>query len=205
MRIIGIGGFKTSGKDSTFRAIQRAHAEINPDLHVARTGFADKVKIMAAMALGLEVKPETLITLMDDAKENWLIDVTRPVSKDGFETIKKLTGRQYLQWFGGHARTVFGQTFWIDQVLPSPTNYNWMGDLAERYPGVDVLCITDVRYHNEAERIKCLQGEIWRIERPGFGSDGHLSEIPLPNYIVDHIVNNDGTLDELNKNVAELL
>lgn len=205
MRLVGIGGFKTSGKDSTFRAVQKAVTEINPELVVARTGFADKLKIMAALALGLEAKPETLITLMDDAKENWDIEVTRSVSKSGFEIIKRLTGRQYLQWFGGHARTVFGETFWIDQVLPNPAGYHWSEELSERYPNVDILCITDVRYQNEAQRVERLHGEVWRVERPGLDSDGHSSEVPLPNSFINHVVHNNGTLDELEEKVARLL
>jgi hypothetical protein len=205
LRIIGISGLKTSGKDTTFQMVDHIYSELHPDRVVTRAGFADKLKIMAARALGLEAHDETLIHLMDDAKENWLFDVTRPDSILGYETIASFTGRQYLQWFGGNARIVFGETFWIDQVLPVAYDRYWGEELTERYPGVDVLCITDVRYPNEAERILDLNGEIWRVDRPGLASDGHSSEIPLKEHLVQRVIDNKGSFADLEVAVKELI
>lgn len=207
MRLIGINGYKTAGKDSTFEAIQ---ASVGDRLNVQRAGFADKLKIMAAKALGFNGSDTELIEYMDEAKQSWQFTITD--ENDG-EQVKAFSGRAYLQWFGGHARTVFGDSFWVDQVLPTPSGHhiahnreveNYIS-LQERYPGVDILCITDVRYPNEAERILSLYGEMWAIERPGLSSDGHSSEEPLPTDLVNLFVPNDGTLLELKKKVAFLL
>jgi hypothetical protein len=148
-----------------------------------------------------------LIAWMDEAKQCWEFNVIR---KPECETISQFSGREYLQWFGGHARTVFGDSFWVDQVLPTPskaTDKEWGNykALKERYPGVDILCITDVRYPNEAQRVLDLDGEVWVVERPGLESDGHSSEEPLPVELTNLFIPNDGTLLDLQEKVEILI
>lgn len=179
--------------------------------------------MLGALSLGFDAErgEAALIALMDECKEDWIINITRrsdnldSLSPIGIGTVwHDLTGRQFLQNLGSHARQVFGDTFWIDQVLPQGT-YTVPGDwgerdtvvsnaaaVEERYPDVDVLCITDLRYPNEAERIKLLGGVIWEVERPGLASDGHDSEQPLPRALVDYTIVNDDTLDTLRARVA---
>lgn len=215
MELIGINGLMGSGKDTTYGFI----AELHPG--ALRVAFADKLKIMAAMAFGLEGTPANLIYSMNEAKEHWEIEVY-----DRRLTLKArtFTGRQYLQWLGAKAREVFGDTFWIDQVLPPKrTLYapekadtgvvtrsvagSYMGHdaLAERYPDTDLVVVTDVRYPNEAERILELGGEVWEILRPSCTSDGHSSEIPLSRELITREVHNDGDLDVLASRVEEAL
>jgi hypothetical protein len=202
MRLIGLSGLKTSGKDTVCGLI----SEFEPD--VKRVGFADKLKIMAAMALGFEDDPEVLIALMNKCKENWTLRLCFAGGDE--EQFNRLTGREYLQWFGSNGRKVFGNTFWIDQVLPLPSadrrpdireQDNYAGLIA-RYPGAAIVCITDVRYENEARRVKDLGGEIWEIVRPGLESDGHASEAGLPRELIDVTIPNDGTLQQLRALVA---
>lgn len=190
MRLIGLGGFKTAGKDSAFLAIQKAL----PDLNVQRVGFADKLKVLAAGTLGYEGSDERQIELMNECKEDWQFRISE--HEDHFTTF---SGRQYLQWLGQHARIVFGDDFWINQVLP------YHEKLTHAYPGVDVLAVTDVRYQNEAERVLALNGEVWRIDRPGVESDGHASEVPLPDDVVNTIIVNDSDLAGLEGAVAKAL
>lgn len=206
MKLIGISGLKTAGKDSTYRAIAAAL----PELSVQRVGFADKLKIIAARALGFEMPDEDCIAFMNECKESWSFAIhPSPYASDDL----LFTGRQYLQWLGGQARFVFGDTFLVDQILPMPSKH-YEPDTAERancltlkefYPGVDVLCITDVRFFNEAERILELGGEIWNVERPGTTSDGHDTEIPINDGLIDHHVLNTGTLEELQNAVSLLI
>ncbi len=215
MKLIGINGFKRSGKDTTYLII----SELQPN--VARAAFADKLKIMAARALGyVDSTDEESIALMDEAKESWLFSVAKlPPTYNSTadiwtagEVVTKFTGRQYLQWFGGEARKVFGGAFWIDQVLPSTAQYDAEDKsdrydelLEARYPGVETLCVTDVRYPNEARRVLALGGTVLEVVRPGLESDGHSSETPLPRDLVTHTINNDGSLDDLRDRVMDLL
>lgn len=236
MRLIGINGFKRSGKDTTFQLIQ-SWAEAQ-GLAAERAAFADKLKVMAAMALGLEGSHAELVALMDEAKESWEFSVSRMVEDHVTETapsrlspgrtirmpVTTFTGRSYLQWFGEHARTVFGDDFWVDQVLPAPqpfdpghvdiddvaalagavANVN-RAKLHNRYPGADIVCITDVRYPNEAARVLDLGGEVWEILRPGLESDGHSSEQRLPHRLVTRTIVNSGSINYLGEKVRAQL
>ncbi len=196
MRVIGINGFKTSGKDTTYGLISR----ICSHKVVQRVAFADKLKIHSGLALGLERPDAEMIQLMDSMKDTAKLTVRYwdPTTKrDG---IQRLTGRQYLQWVGGHARRVFGDTFWIDQVLPQSPD-----DLGARFVGVDIVCVTDVRYPNEAERVRSLGGEVWEVVRPGLTGDGHASEIALPRHLVTRTILNDSSLEVLQARVTEAL
>lgn len=200
MKLIGINGFKTSGKDTTYRTVAALAGE-----RVERRAFADKLKIMAALALGFERSDEELIALMDSMKDRSLIQVSYSEPSGG-EALHDLTGRQYLQWFGAHARTVFGDSFWVDQVAPLDGfefELIW-STLGRTGPSVGLPtlgCITDVRYPNEAERVLSLGGVVWEVQRPGLVSDGHSSEKPLPRYLVTRVIDNSGDFLHLEREV----
>lgn len=199
--LIGINGFKKSGKDTTFGLIQNLIAAQETAKRVA---FADKLKQLGALALGFEGTPEELIAHMDDAKDNWELHLMRRESDElfanGLRFFHYTSGREYLQDIGNHARRLFGDTFWIDQVLPTPDGVMRQGappTLGARYPGADIVCVTDVRYANEAERVLALGGEVWEVVRPEATSDGHDSEQQLPRELVTRTIDNSGTLTDL--------
>lgn len=210
MRLIGINGLKTSGKDTTFKTV----ASLMPDERVERRAFADKLKIMAALAIGFTGPDEHLIREMDKFKEDGRIEIPYETnaSFSGLPMPGKrtITGRQYLQWFGAHARDVFGKSFWVDQVVPiDPNAFTDIWATVGRtgpWVGVPELgCITDVRYPNEAERVLTLDGVVWEVQRPGLESDGHSSEEPLPRELVTRVIDNSGDLAHLEREVAAAL
>lgn len=206
MRLIGISGLKTSGKDTTYKAIDSAL----PNQNVRRVAFADKLKEISAIALGFEGDSAELIRLMDEAKEYWNFDIKFDAFDDPTLVapvdVIKITGRQYLQYIGQGARKVFADGFWVDQILPRPYGHSEPeGVLHSKYPGVDVLCVTDVRYPNEADRVHDLGGEVWNIVRPGVESDGHSSEIPLEDEKVDLSIYNGYSIETLYQAVVRAL
>lgn len=76
-------------------------------------------------------------------------------------------------------------------------------------PGVT---ITDVRFRNEVEAVKAAGGKVWRIVRPRSGLQGaaalHVSETEmaaLPDAAFDRVIQNDGTLEDLEKKAADAL
>jgi hypothetical protein len=207
MYVIGINGFKRSGKGEVGNAI----AEQVMIGGVKQVGFADKVKILGARALGfVDATDERCIELMDAAKERWLIHMLEehPMGPGmpRFD-LGTITGRQYLQNVGTEARKIFGDDFWVDQVLPPSGLRQPYTDQALRafHPGVDWLAITDLRFPNEAQRVLDLGGEVWRVNRPGTESDGHASEIPLDDQYITRELDNSGDLDHLADEVAVAL
>ena len=209
MQIIGINGFKRSGKGETALAIESVLGQEDFGFQVVKgVGFADKLKIMAARALGFSGPDADMIALMDEAKEEWVFNLTGGgVFTDPEIVFHELTGRQYLQNFGNEARQIFGDTFWIDQVLPPDglTDQATARAMHARYAGVDCLVITDLRYPNEAERVLNLGGVNLEVIRPGLESDGHASEQPLPREYVTYQIINDGTLMDLRYKVEKFL
>jgi hypothetical protein len=206
MQLIGINGFKGSGKDTVFEQIKLELADNGP---VRRIAFADKLKCMAMLALGYEGTAAELIEAANLLKESGVVESryfpTRSIVSE------YLSGREYLQRFGDHARQVFGESFWIDQILPEAPGYFLPNEipnelaLSERYPDTDYLVVTDVRYPNEAQRVRDLDGLVWEIKRPGVESDGHSSEKPLPEELVDLTILNDGPIEQLRRRVADNL
>lgn len=203
MHLIGISGFKRSGKNTVGGLLAEYY-----DGTVKLVGFADKLKIAAARALGFVNESETeCVALMDEFKESGRIKA----SYGPLEYQQTLSGRQYLQWFGTEAgRETFWDSFWIDLMLPNPTRARSRAlgtdvpeqdildaELARRYPGVDLLAVTDVRFPNEAERVRALGGVVWEVLRPGVDGGGHASEQPLPRELVDWQITNDGSIDKL--------
>lgn len=228
MRIIGLNGLKTSGKDTAYACIRDVTARYDLGDNVAfvvkRVGFADKLKIVAAKALGFDRSDAECIELMDSFKNRSSFSILYDDPHDNalreaepeqdWSQLHDLNGRQYLQNLGSYARTVFGDTFWIDQVLPTKrqqyhdrdAGWYWKLELdTNEYAGVDILVITDVRYPNEADRVKALGGEVWEIQRPGLTSDGHVTEQPLPDELVDRVIVNDGTIANLESKIEEAL
>lgn len=238
VRVIGINGFKRAGKGETAAAIADLGSTLVPGFNVRETGFADKLKILGAKALGFVDRPdEECIALMNECKEDWLFSISKHLTKEertkahqvgGIELVMTLpnnpiewhtlTGREYLQNLGNEARGVFGEDFWVDQVLPKPgldgglmrrpsgvahpeTRYA----LTKRYPGVDLLAISDLRYPNEAQRVLDCGGEVWEVIRPGTASDGHASEQVLDRKYVTRQIDNSGDLLALRYEVEKAL
>lgn len=99
--------------------------------------------------------------------------------------------RVLLQTVGQGARDVLSDNVWVDAALG--------GCLPE-----DVV-VTDLRYPNEARRIKDLGGLIVRIERPGIGpANNHSSEIAMASWRFDLLIQNDGTLDDLKREALQI-
>jgi hypothetical protein len=101
--------------------------------------------------------------------------------------------RRLLQVFGTEVgRKMFGDNFWIKTALKDLT-------------GAERIVISDVRYPNEANAIKALGGTVWRINRHNLSAvNGHVSEHAMDNYMFNHVIYNDGTLDDLSDEVFML-
>lgn len=219
-RLIGLNGKKRRGKDTVFCILQMQ----NPEQRFHREGFADRLKISFARLFldprdseGNGWTDEECIAFCDHFKERGRIEIPefRGGNMPGEDAtpittwcIEPTSGRVALQRYGTEMhRDVFGSDFWIDAVLPPPGDWDDPLEipdadaLGERYPNIDVLVITDVRFPNEAQRIKDLKGEIWEIVRPQLdeeeSEDGHASEQPLPRNLVDRTIVNDAGLPEL--------
>jgi len=171
--IIGLTGYAQSGKDTVANILVERYG-------FTRIAFADKIREYL-----YETNP------MYDSIVGEPLFVKAKVDRDGWEEAKKSPHiRRLLQTSGVAARNIFGENFWVDQVV-GQLGHEWWG-----YK--DNVVITDVRFTNEADAIKGRGGQIWRIKRLGVEAvNGHVSETQLDGYPVDQIFVNNTTVDDL--------
>ena len=68
--------------------------------------------------------------------------------------------------------------------------------------GLGLIVVPDVRFANEARQIRSEGGEVWLIHRPGVEPvAAHSSEAGLPLKLIDRLIVNDGTVDQLRERV----
>jgi hypothetical protein len=166
--IIGLTGYARSGKDTV--------ANILVDNYkYNRLAFADKIR--------------QLLTEIDPILENGQ-RLSSTLEEYGWDIAKaKPEVRRLLQTLGVGARKMFGDNFWVDRALGevAPANYYLYN-----------FVVTDVRFKNEADKIKTKGGQIWRVKRLGVGAvNNHVSESEMDDYKVDQILINNGTIEDL--------
>jgi len=94
--------------------------------------------------------------------------------------------RRLLQTLGVAARNVIDSDVWVNAAVA-------------KIEAITSNCIiTDVRFENEAQKIKDLGGQVWRVERPGIKAiNEHISESNLDSWEFDRYIRNTGTLEDL--------
>jgi hypothetical protein len=146
-----------------------------------RAAFADTLRealVALNPLLGIGVRVKDLVMLM------------------GWEQAKRTSAelRMLLQRMGTEAgREIFGENIWVNKTLGGL-------DPSKNY------IITDVRYQNEADAIRDLDGQVWRVKRPGTGPvNKHKSEVDLDDYNFDFTIKNDGDLENLKHLIDKMM
>jgi len=111
------------------------------------------------------------------------------------------TPRAVLQFLGTEIGRQLDPNIWVKSLQRRLESY---------YTGAGgpfSFVITDVRFPNEAEVVKALGGEIWRITRPALGerTDLHASETGMDLYIADREILNTGSIKDIHEQVDILL
>jgi len=184
LQLVGLTGPAGAGKDSAADHLCAKYGFV-------RAAFADPIRDMLAQlleALGVDHAVMTERHL----KEQPLIDLHDKSSRQLMQTLGTEWGRKLV-----------GANLWVRAMEVR------MG-LSTGAPVNDRIVITDVRFANEAEMIKAYGGEILAIDRPGFswsnptlvGQTGlHPSEAGIPLSLYEHVIDNSGTLGQLQMHV----
>lgn len=176
---IGLSGWARAGKDTI------------ADHMVENHGYT-KMSFAAPMKEALHRLNPLVQTL-----EGGVMSVSQSLGKNkDWETAKIITPgvRELLQRLGTEVgRDMFGENFWVDQAIKA-------------IPDGSKVVFADVRFPNEADEIKKLGGEIWRVERIGYkAANDHISEHALDDYKFDHRLSNYNGLDSLFTTVTTIL
>ena len=178
-KYIGLVGRARSGKDTVALHLIEKHG-------YTRVAFADRMRD-AVEALNPVIRIDA---------DGLIYTLAQGLKMYGWEGLKTYSPdiRGYLQRMGTEVgRYMFGEDFWVEQALR----------VSEAYERV---VFSDVRYPNEAERIRKEGGVLWRVEREGIEkSDEHTSESLIETIKVDSVVKNNGTIEELFAKVDKLM
>lgn len=175
MKLIGISGVAGSGKDTVADYLFRQHG-------FSKIAFADPLKQALVKVLG--VNPKYF-------HESELKDATLPYW--GFSP------RHAMQSIGESIKNSLGEEVWLKRWFLS---YQMIGE-------TDHVVVPDARFDLECAAIRQLGGTIIHLRRPGAGLTGdaarHVSELGPSIMPEDHVLINDGTLEELYAGVEILL
>ena len=162
--IIGIAGFRRSGKDTLARAIaELAQAR---GFAVATIAFADPLRKAASAAYGVDVAEFTDDKLKDAVVEAWGITRRQMLINLG-EAMRGVDPDHWVKAWRRALDTVRWQTGG-DRLGNSPSILD--------YPKVQIVLTPDLRRVNEAQAIHAAGGINVLLRRSGVTWDGHINE-----------------------------
>jgi hypothetical protein len=172
--IIGLSGYAQTGKDTV------ANYLIN-NYGYKRVAFADPIR-----------RSLYLLNPLISVSEFNSVHLQRAVDGLGWEEVKRTSpeARRLLQVMGTEVgREMFGDDFWVSQAMRGVSKF-------------DKIVFTDVRYPNEYKAIKLQEGRILRVTKPSvIAVNNHSSESALDGHGFDGIIVNDGSIEELHRNI----
>jgi hypothetical protein len=178
VQAIGFSGWARSGKDTAAEHVIKNYG-------YSKASFAEPIR-QALYNLNPSI----------DVGESNKASLATTVRLLGWEELKTLSVdvRPLMQRLGTEVgREMFGDNFWVDSAL-------------DRVLDGSKVVFTDVRYPNEADAIKALGGQIYRINRDGVGpANEHASETALNDYAFDDRIDNSGSVEELYAQVDRVI
>jgi hypothetical protein len=195
--IIGLIGKKGSGKDTVGAYLVKMY-------DFQRISNADKMKASIAALFDIPFEdvdkykndPEVFITLHRNVTLGERLGDIKLLNTSSIP-IASFNMRDFQKRYGTEAhRDVLGEDIWVDAALP----------VGGYYAGRKIV-VTDVRFPNEAQRIKDLGGYLVRIYRNEVDilEDNHESEAGIDRIIYDSCIYNSGAINDLYLSIEEML
>jgi hypothetical protein len=152
-----------------------------------RMSFADPIKHIAARFFDILGVNAHSIVHKDRPLPTWVnVEVT---ARKVWQTLGTEWGRECID-----------QDLWVEIAK------HRVAEMLKETEGAPVpIVFDDVRFLNEFNAIEQMGGEVWRVDRRGVTSNGHVSDARLNDGYFDAIIFNDGTIDELRYRVNLLL
>jgi hypothetical protein len=121
------------------------------------------------------------------------------------------TVREFLQRLGTDAvRNGLHRNAWVNALMSeyviNKEHFNDIANGREVGDGYPKWIITDTRFPNEAEAVKQKGGIVVRVNRNGVKPvNSHPSEVGLDNWDFDHVIENNGSIEDLIEKVKAIL
>lgn len=179
MNIIGLTGKKRHGKDTVGRLIQKYSTR-----RIVMLSFAKPIKQALSFIHCVPMEYFEDDNLKESPLEDW----------------DNRTPRQLAQWLGTDVyREQFDSNIWLK---------NMEIRIRKNYKPDTLVVITDCRFDNEAEFVKSFGGQIWNIDasvRKGISGDSHVSENGINPIHFDENIDNNGTIEQLDEQIKNLI
>ena len=175
--IIGLIGKKRSGKDTLADYLVTKHG-------FEKYSFGDPVKMIAKLMFNLS-DDQLNTNLKEEIDSRWNL-----TPREIFQTIGTEFGRDFLHKTLPHINVKMGQ-FWIRKCEV------WYHEKLKKNPNINVV-IADVRFQNEFDSIKKLNGSFIKILRDNNLIDQHISENDINNLSkeINFIIENNTTIND---------
>jgi hypothetical protein len=236
--LIALHGVKGAGKSTTYQFIADWCVGSSPALSAVQRGFADKAKLAYMRQWVPDCTMEWAIAFVDQWKNDpdaKCIGVTSQLTDDlawreSSVFIGSVSFRQHLAHFATEgARYVYGDDFWVDQLLPQQPTPNhpegWRGNFLvpprsaeeDPYSFAHFAVIADLRFVNELERVHSLGGICVKISRSDAelavveeahsrGRQIHASELGITDDLFDVVLcNDDNDLEQARERTERLM
>ena len=182
--LVGLMGQAQAGKDTAAKALTR--------LGWTRVAFADPLRRLA-------YRTDPIVETYHGGgtahvRLSWLVD------RLGWDQAKQFPDvRRLLQRLGAEGvRDTIGTDTWIDLAKQKIRGHHERGT---------PVVVTDVRFANEADAVRSLNGVVVSIVRPGHSPvpSTHPSELEQASVVPDALIVNDDTPDVLQAAVLDLV
>lgn len=181
MKIVALTGPKGSGKDTIADIICKRFQR------VTRVAFADPIKQVVQH-----------IFLLDKQNNDQYDRIKRSrieLCGGNLETTwKSVSGRHVVREIGMLMRSYDTNQFTKyvhDEIVKAQNNS-------------DIFVVTDMRFDNEYIMLKEHGAKIVKITRPDYHYDGHITERGFNDYLVDVVIDNNGSLEALEEQVVSI-
>lgn len=197
--IIGLAGYKGSGKSTVAQYLEREHGfkRVNFKdslVQEMKDRLPDSLREMVQV-LSSRYRQITEGILPQDNETHVITDEEMDKMVDNLFTVKPPPMRALMQNYGTEIRRRDDNNYWVNQ---------WI----DRITGIDGNIVTDdVRFENELSAIKNTGGVLIRIIRDDISSGGtHISETEQEKFIADFtIAAGEGNLDDVYRQVESIL
>ena len=217
--IYGINGKKRSGKDALAKLMKRIDPEqvyiykfAQPIKEAIGYGFLKlHLPISYADLDGesnydrerLEFSLDQTFDIMDYANQYLGLDIDKvwlmeKLTELGDETSQTFSIRLLLQYYGTEIGRHTNPDIWVDLAKDVCVSKDTLHDF---------VLITDTRFPNEVDMIRSIGGEIIQVVRDSstINNDTHASENSLANLVPDIVIDNNGTIEELDAKALNII
>ena len=177
IKLVALTGAAGSGKSTVAKYLSEGrHSHYGSNVPFVRTKFSGTLKKML-----MQIPNVTIDMIEGKLKE------------EPQELFGGKTPREVMQTLG----TEWGRDYVYSKI--------WLDSWERSVCDLTYVVVEDLRYLNEAELVKNRGGEIWRIKRPDYQCNGHISETEMEGIEPDLVIRNNGSVAELHAMIDSIL